>query len=160
MEAMNQRNVAPGVILIAIGTILFFVQATAIGGEVIVAVIGAGFLVAYAFTHQYGFLVPGGILTGLGLGIVWVTQEPGAGGAVLIGLGLGFGLVFVLDAVMKHTPAPWWPLIPGGILTTIGLVIETGNEGLLADVGWLWPIALIAVGAVLLLTQMTRRSST
>ena len=61
---MNQRNFVPGLILIAIGAILFLVQTTAIGGEVIVAVIGAAFLVAYAFTRQYGFLIPGGIVTG------------------------------------------------------------------------------------------------
>lgn len=153
---MTQRNLVPGLILIVLGAFLFFVQATGVGAEAIVAVIGAGFLVAYAVTRHYGFLVPGGILTGLGLGIVWEVSSPTAGGVVLIGLGLGFLSIWVVDAVMKHTPVAWWPIIPGGILGTIGFLVETGREGLLADLNWLWPAALIVVGVILLVGQMGR----
>jgi hypothetical protein len=154
---MTQRNLAPGLILIALGAFLFMVQTTGIGAEAIVAVIGAGFLIAYAVTRQYGFLVPGGIMTGLGLGIVWETELTSEGGAVLIGLGLGFLSIWVLDLIMKHTEVPWWPIIPGGILATIGVLIEAGGEGLLADVAQLWPVALIVIGGVLLLAQLNAR---
>jgi hypothetical protein len=154
---MTQRNMIPGLILIALGAFLFIVQATGVGAEAVVAVIGAGFLIAYAFTRQYGFLVPGGILTGLGAGIVWEVTAPTAGGVVLIGLGAGFLAIWVVDAVMKHTPVPWWPIIPGGILATIGVLVETGQEGLLREFTWLWPVALIAVGLILVLTQLGRR---
>jgi hypothetical protein len=157
---MTQRNLVPGLILIALGAFLFFVQATGVGAEAIVAVIGAGFLIAYGITRQYGFLVPGGILTGLGLGIVWETSTATAGGVVLIGLGLGFVSIWLVDLVMKHTPVAWWPLIPGGILATIGVLVETGREGLLAELTWLWPIALIVVGGILLVTQVGRRPGT
>lgn len=155
---MTQRNLVPGLILIVLGAFLFFVQATGAGAEAIVAVIGGGFLVAYAVTRNYGFLVPGGILTGLGLGIVWETSAATAGGVVLIGLGLGFVTIWAIDLLMKHTPAPWWPLIPGGILATIGFLVETGREGLVSELSWLWPVALIAIGLVLLFTTTVRRS--
>lgn len=155
---MTQRNLVPGLILIALGAFLFFVQATGVGGEAILVIIGGGFLIAYAVTRQYGFLVPGGIITGLGLGVIWEVSAPTAGGVVLIGLGLGFVSIWLLDVVMRHTPVPWWPLIPGGILATIGVLVETGQEGLLSELTWLWPVALIVVGAVLLLTQLGRRS--
>lgn len=154
---MTQRNMIPGLMLIALGAILFIVQATGVGAEAVVAVIGAGFLIAYAFTRQYGFLVPGGILTGLGAGIVWEVTAPTAGGVVLIGLGTGFLAIWVVDALVKHTPLPWWPIIPGGILATIGVLVETGREGLLREFTWLWPGALIAVGIILVLTQLGRR---
>lgn len=155
---MTQRNLVPGLILIALGAFLFFVQSTGVGAEAIVAVIGAGFLIAYGLTRQYGFLVPGGILTGLGLGIVWETAAPTAGGVVLIGLGLGFVSIWAVDMLMRHTPVPWWPLIPGGILATIGFLVETGREGLLSELNWLWPVALIVIGVVLLFTTTVRRS--
>jgi hypothetical protein len=154
---MTQRNVIPGLVLIVLGAFLFFVQASGVGAEAVVAVIGAGFLIAYAFTRQYGFLVPGGIMTGLGLGIVWEVTAPAAGGVVLIGLGAGFLAIWAVDALMKHTPVPWWPIIPGGILATIGVLVETGQEGLLQEFTWLWPVALIAVGLILVLNQMGRR---
>lgn len=155
---MNQRNLVPGLLLIGIGAFLYLVQATDVGGEAIVLVIGAGLLVAYAFTRLYGFLVPGSIMTGLGLGILWVTQAADDGGAVLIGLGLGFAMIALADWVFKHTPVPWWPLIPGGILATIGVLVETGSRGRLADLTWIWPIVLIVVGAILVVVQLSRRS--
>jgi hypothetical protein len=154
---MTQRSFVPGLILIALGIFLFVVQATGVGAEAIVAVIGVGFLLAYALTRQYGFLVPGGILTGLGLGIVWEVTAPTAGGVVLIGLGSGFLAIWVVDALMKHTPVPWWPIIPGGILATIGFLVETGRQGLLAELNWLWPATLIVVGVILVMTQFGKR---
>jgi hypothetical protein len=154
---MDQRNLVPGLILIGLGAFLFLAQVTGVGAEAIVAVIGIGFLLAYGFTREYGFLVPGGIMAGLGLGIVWETNVGSAGGSVVLGLGLGFLAIFVVDLLMKHTDAPWWPLIPGGILATIGLLIESGEEGVLADLTWLWPVLLIGAGVVLLLTQLTHR---
>ncbi len=156
---MDTRLV-PGLILIGLGAFLFLAQVTGVGAEAIVAVIGIGFLLAYGFTREYGFLVPGGIMTGLGFGIVWETNVGGAGGSVVLGLGLGFIAIFVVDLLRKHTDAPWWPLVPGGILTTIGVLIESGEEGLLADLTWLWPLILIAAGAALLLTQLTGRRDT
>jgi hypothetical protein len=153
---MNRHSVVPGIVLIALGVFLLTAQTTGVGGEAIVAVIGAGFLVAYGFTRQYGFLVPGGIVTGLGLGIIVETQLVGGGGAVLIGLGVGFISIYLVDAVVAGRPAGWWPVIPGGILTTIGVLIVAGREGWLSEIMRLWPLALIAIGAYLVLVQLRR----
>ena len=110
---MNTRNLAPGVILIALGALFFLAQLTDLGGEAVVAVIGGAFLVAYAFTRQYGFLVPGGIMTGLGLGILSQSQAtPDAGGVVVIGLGAGFLSIYLIDLLVRRTSALWWPIIP------------------------------------------------
>jgi hypothetical protein len=154
---MHQRNLILGLLLIGAGLYFAYVQATGSGGEAIVALIGAGFLVAYAVTRAYGFLVPGAIMTGLGLGVLWETQVGDAGGVVVIGLGLGFIAIYVIDAIVRRSQALWWPLIPGGILTIVGVATESENQGLLEDLGWLWPIALIAVGGLLVLLQVRER---
>ena len=60
----------PGVILIAVGVTLFAVQLLHLDADVIVLVIGLVFAVAFAGTRRYGLLIPAGILTGLGVGIV------------------------------------------------------------------------------------------
>ncbi|MDQ2673734.1 MAG: hypothetical protein M3Y40_03690 [Chloroflexota bacterium] len=152
---MQERNVVPGLILIGLGVLFGIVQLTAVGGEAAVAVIGGGLLIGYAFTRHYGYLVPGGILTGLGIGIIWQAQVlDDAGGAVLVGLGTGFLTVYLIDLFVRRGRALWWPIIPGGITLTIGLLLETGRGGTLAGTAPLWPIALVVIGAALLLRQV------
>ena len=155
---VNTRNLAPGLILIALGALFFVVQVTGVGGEAVVAVIGAAFLAAYAFTRQYGFLVPGGIMSGLGVGIVLQSQATAEeGGVVVIGLGLGFLSIYVIDLLVRRSSRLWWPLVPGGILTAIGILIEADRVEVLTGLDWLWPLVLIAIGAIVLLSQVRRR---
>jgi hypothetical protein len=139
-----------GLLLIAIGSALLLVMATDLGGEVFVLLIGAGFLGAYALTSAYGFLVPGGILTGLGTGIL-VESWGGPSEAVTLGLGTGFLAIAVIDRLRGSTGSGWWwPLIPGSILTITAASTVTG----LRDLGsYLLPAALIVVGALLLVRR-------
>ena len=142
----------PGVILIAVGATLFAVQLLNLDGDVIVLVIGLIFAAAYAATRRYGLLIPAGILTGLGAGIL-LENSGVMGEPVVLGLGLGFFAIFAADVLATGARAPgrWWPLIPGAILTVIAAVESTfGSEGArLISQGW--PILLIAAGAWLLL---------
>ncbi|MGH2522891.1 MAG: hypothetical protein ACRDH2_10350, partial [Anaerolineales bacterium] len=60
---------------------------------------------------------------------------------------LGLGLTFMLLAGL---PTPQgrmrWPLIPGGILAVMGLLIAIGfGQG----INYIWPVALILVGLYL-----------
>lgn len=157
---MSQRSLAPGLILIGLGVLLLLVQTTSIGGEAVVAVIGAGFLIAYFATRAYGFLVPGGIMLGLGLGILYQVEFGGEGGAVLIGLGLGFVSIWLISVLMRDPIRHWWPIIPGGILATTGVLVEAEQTGFLESYGDLWPLILVAIGVVLLIAQATRRNET
>lgn len=147
----------PGVILIAVGLTLFAVQLLNLDGDVIVLVIGLVFAVAFAATRRYGLLIPAGIMTGLGTGIllknVGVMGEP-----VVLGLGLGFLAIYAADVLTSgaNVPGRWWPLIPGAILTIIAAAESTfGEEGArLVTQGW--PVLLIAAGAWLLLRGRAR----
>jgi hypothetical protein len=142
----------PGVILILVGAALFAVQLLHLNADVIVLVIGLIFATAYVASRRYGLLIPAGILTGLGTGIVLedvgYTRE-----AVLLGLGLGFLAIYGVDRVTSgaRRPGRWWPLIPGAILTVIaGASGAFGPEGERAiEQGW--PIVLVVAGAWLLL---------
>ena len=154
---MSNRNMAPGLILIALGALFFLVQVTGVGGEAVVAVIGGAFLIAYASTRQYGFLVPGGIMTGLGLGIVLESQATTAGGVVVIGLGVGFLSIYVIDLFVRGGFAMWWPIIPGGILTAIGILVEADQAEILSELEWAWPLVLVAIGVMVLVRQSRRR---
>lgn len=149
----DQRRIA-GLLLIAGGSLWAVVVATDLDGTVVVPGVGAAFLIAYLATRRFGLLVPGGIVTGLGVGLV-VTAQGGPEAAPLLGLGLGFLSISAIDRLLGEGDAAWWPLIPGGILTVLGGAQITG----IRDAGrFLVPAALILVGAVLVLRPARRRS--
>lgn len=139
-----------GLLLIAIGAALLIMLTTDVGGEVVVGFLGLGFLAAYAATRTYGFLVPGGILTGLGAGLV-VESQGGPGGSVVLGLGCGFLAIALIDRLVSSSDGVWWwPLIPGGVLVVAGASSLTGVPNLEV---YLVPAALIVIGAALLLRR-------
>ena len=142
----------PGVILIVVGAALFAVQLLHLDADVIVLIIGLVFITAFVVTRRYGLLIPAGILTGLGAGIL--LEDYGARGEpTLLGLGLGFLAIYAVDRLTTGARGPgrWWPLIPGAVVTVVAGASGTfGDEGARAiEQGW--PIILIAAGAWLLL---------
>lgn len=137
----------PGVLLVILGVVLLVATQAGVGGEIVVFTIGACFLVAWAITREYGLLVPGGILSGLGAGIL-LEQQVEEGGLVVLGLGLGFLLIALLTS--SRMPAWWWPLVPGGVLTIVGLAGLREAEGLLGDIARWWPGVLVLLGVWLI----------
>lgn len=142
----------PGVILVVVGLTLFAVQLLDLDADVIVLVIGLVFVFAFVATRRYALLIPAGVLTGLGSGIV--LEDLGvAGEPVVLGLGLGFLAIYAADVLTTgaREPGRWWPLVPGTILTVIAGAESTfGPEGArVIELGW--PVILIAAGAWLLL---------
>lgn len=142
----------PGVVLIAVGVTLFAVQLLNLDGDVIVLVIGLVLAVAYAATRRYGLLMPAGIMTGLGSGIL-LENSGVMGEPVVLGLGLGFLAIYAGDLIATgaREPGRWWPLIPGTILTIIAGAESTFGADGARVIAQGWPILLIAAGAWLLL---------
>lgn len=141
-----------GLLLIAIGGALLIVLTTDVGGEVVVVFLGLGFLVAYLPTRTYGFLVPGGILTGLGAGMVAASQG-GPGVSVPLGLGCGFLAIALIDRLVGASGGVWWwPLIPGGILVTGSVSNLSGVPNLER---YVVPGVLIIIGVALLVRRPT-----
>jgi hypothetical protein len=139
-------NRTVGLLLIAIGSALLLVTTTDLGGEVVVALLGIGFLGAYGLTSAYGFLVPGAILAGLGTGII-VESWGGPGEAVPLGLGVGFLAIAVVDRLRGSVGSGWWwPLIPGGVLTVTAASTLSGLRDLER---YLLPTVLIVTGVLL-----------
>lgn len=153
---MAPRRSVAGIILIVLGILFLLGQRLDVGGEAMVAIIGVAFLVAYALTGQYGFLVPGGIMTGLGIGIIYEDRLDARGAPVLLGLGAGFLAIYVISAMRERKPGDWWPLIPGSILAVIGLMLASNATGALATVGRWWPLALVLIGLYIILRRPVR----
>jgi hypothetical protein len=149
----SHSQLSAAVTLIAIGAGTLAVRAAGPGaGSLLVLVLGIAFTTAFAVTRQYGLLVPGGILTGLGTGIVVSQQIAGTdqttAAVVVLGLGLGFLSIWVIGSLLRVADSHWWPLVPGGILALVGGALLVGGQAV--QVLDSWPLVLIGLGIVVL----------
>jgi F0F1-type ATP synthase assembly protein I len=161
----DQRLIA-GVVLIVFGMLMLLATFTnsSILGLSILPILGVLFIVWGLLARLPGPMIPGGILTGLGLGILLsqyaFSSSTGEtqGGIVLLGLGIGFLLIIPLAWIVSPV-RHWWALIPGGILTFIGIALLIGGPALTVAsiLGRLWPIIPIAVGMFLIWRLLRKR---
>jgi hypothetical protein len=160
--AAPQSNRTTGIVLIIIGAIALLGQFLAQFNMtyLILPGLGLGFIAWGILTRKAGLLIPGGILSGIGLGVVLSDSissgaESEMGGAVfLLSFAAGWGLITLLSAIFTDE-THWWPLIPGGIMAAIGAALLIGDSALtvLEFVGRTWPILLIAIGVYLIWRQ-------
>ena len=162
MNEKKTNNLIGGMILIGIGLLALVGQFVDLQlgeyvGLMILPALGVIFLVWGIIARDFGPLIPGGILSGLGLGIILgekVSWPEGVdeGGAFLLAFALGWGLITLLSALVT-AKTQWWPLIPGGIIGLVGPAVFFG--GILwptlnvMNLGW--PVALIILGVSVIL---------
>lgn len=166
-RARGEQSWVAGAVLITVGALLLIAQVAGseLMGLLVLPAIGLVFLVAGLVSRRAGFMVPAGILLGLGAGLLLGTRvltgisDDASGGIVVLGLGAGFILVMLLSTLTREG-AHWWPLIPGGILSLIGGALLVGEEaaGVVGNVlTYAWPLGLIALGAWFLLRAAVRQ---
>jgi len=157
-EGRNDGAWVGGLILIVIGLVFLAGQFVTNASHYVVLGVGLTFLVAFFATRNYGFLVPAGIVSGVGVGLVLMLVEPGriGSGLLLVSLGIGFIAIWVVGALFRLRENHPWPFIPGGILVTVGTISLAGTR--YGDVARLaWPVALIVLGLAFLLRRFARR---
>ena len=150
-----------GLVLVTIGLAFLLGQLLPNAGRFVPLLVGLSFLAVFLVTRNYGFLVPGGIVTGVGAGVVLAVEDQGrvGGGLFLVSLGIGFIGIYVVGALFRLRENHPWPLVPGGILATLGAITLAGTR--YGDVSrYAWPVALIALGAAFLLRGLLRRPPT
>jgi len=147
-------------LLIAIGALMLVANLAGGGnlaGGLVLLAIGAAFAMAYVLSRKYGFLVPAGILTGLGGGVligqVANASENDLGIYATLGLGIGFLLIYAVDAIVTGSFIRFWPVIPGGIMFLVGGGLATNNEGFLKTIGTWSPALLVLIGVWLLFVR-------
>jgi hypothetical protein len=155
------RQYLIGAMIIVFGLLALLATLTesAFIGEAMALAIGLAFVAWGTLARQPGFMIPGGILSGIGVGVL-LSQYVFAGasgevqgGVITLCMGLGFLLIMPLQQYLtKVDRFYWWPAIPGGILSFVGLSLLLGSVGLTALnwLGRLWPLALIIAGVVIL----------
>jgi hypothetical protein len=160
-----QKKVFPfgGILLVLAGLFMLLNQFVEIniGGGIFFGALGLFFILWGATNRNAGLLIPGGIITGLSIGIflvedVTVVPEHYQGGVFVIALGAGFALITLLTRLFTGQ-AHWWALIVAGILSLVGtgiIIVEMPSEGLLKQTveaifnasQYLWPLVLVGLG--------------
>ncbi len=109
--------------------------------------IGALLVAGYLYGRNYGLLIPGCILLGVGSGRVLDARFSGIDNPYF-GLGLGFLAIYFV-ALAYERRSHWWPLIPGTVLLLVGLSLEDELVRYIFSQGW--PLILVLVGLVILI---------
>ncbi len=154
---------------IAVGVILFlFGMATLLQrwfgiGNYLVLLLGLGMLSWGSVSRRTGWIIPGGVLTGIGVGILamegpWQLPMESQNGLFLLCFSLGWFLITILTAIFTCTQ--WWALIPGGIMALIGgSILVTNGAVRWLDLNLVYAIILIVVGLILLVTRGRSRKN-
>jgi len=155
-EDRRCRRLTGGFLLIWIGAALLLTHWLDIG-SVLVLLIGVGLLLWGTLIRRVGWIIPGGVLSGIGLGILidqgpWNIPSLNHNGLFLLCFALGWFLICVLASLVTARIL-WWPLIPGGIMAIVGsLVLLTGDPRIWQDRADLLTasiLILIGVGLIL-----------
>src|SRR5437660_3846416 len=111
---------------------------------------------------RVGLIVAGSLITGFVVALVLVigpfggAQEHVIMGTALLGWALGWGLLVVLSTRWSHQPQRW-AIVPAALMALAGacLLIFKPDANAMNLLGWIWPLALIAL-AVWMTVQARR----
>jgi hypothetical protein len=152
INTRRNHRLAVGAILILFGAATLLQRWFDIGNYFIL-LLGLAMLVWGSISHRTGWIIPGGVLTGIGLGILanegpWRFPAADQNGVFLVCFAFGWFLITLLTAVFTCTQ--WWALIPGGIMALIGgSILITHGAIRWQDLNLVYAAVLIAVGLVL-----------
>jgi hypothetical protein len=148
-------------VVVGIGAFLLLGQFVSDVGEWIPLFIGLVFLAAFAARREYGFLVAGSIITGVGAGVVLQDIAPNdlSDAVMTLCIAAGFLSIWVVGTLLRLPGTHWWPFIPGGVLALVGAsqLSEADVDGVLR---W-WPLVIVVVGLLIIVRAWlsSRRSA-
>jgi hypothetical protein len=149
---LNHRIIG-GIILIFFGAIILFQRWFDVSTYAVL-LFGCAMLVWGSVSRRSGWIIPGGVLSGIGLGILvmegpWHFPVEQQNGVFLLCFALGWFLITLLTALFTCTQ--WWALIPGGIMALIGgSILVTNGAVRWEDLNMVYAAILIIVGLILL----------
>lgn len=154
MTDIIENKRVTGIILMVLGVSFYAFQHYGGHHTIPIFLVGGAFLAAYFYKKIYGLLIPGCIITGVGLGILFDQSFFVAGNSILIFLGLGFAAIYLIATVCEgHTH--WWPIIPAMVLIAVGVFVEYGY--LLSYLGKCWPLIFLVSGLLLIYSSFQDR---
>ncbi|MCA1839650.1 MAG: DUF4097 family beta strand repeat-containing protein [Actinomycetota bacterium] len=137
-----------GVVLIAIGAFTLLERITHLSFSFVPLVIGIAFLAGWSRNKFRGFLIAGGVLTGLGAGSLAGSFSPAAYSGFLSLSGLAAGFILA-GALSRRSGLLWEYIVAGGLL--FSAFISNSVVAFSPAVAQIvFPASVIVIGALLL----------
>jgi uncharacterized membrane protein HdeD (DUF308 family) len=161
-NSIQSHRLAAGILLILLGLTVLLQQWFDVSSFAIL-LLGWAMLAWGSFSHRSGWIIAGGVLSGIGLGILamegpWNFPAEQQSGIFLLCFAMGWFLITLLTAIF--TCAQWWALIPGGIMAVIGgSILVTRGAVRWQDLNLVYAPTLIFVGAFLLVYKGRSRKN-
>ena len=159
---IHYHRLAGGILLILFGLTVLLQQWFDISNYAIL-LLGCAMLAWGSFSRRTGWIIPGGVLSGIGLGILlmegpWKFPAEQQSGVFLLCFALGWFLITLLTAIF--TCPQWWAIIPGGIMAGMGgSILVTRGAVRWQDLNLVYALALIFVGLFLLVYRGRSRKN-
>ncbi|MCP4418751.1 MAG: hypothetical protein GY805_19205 [Chloroflexi bacterium] len=148
----------PAYVMWAVAALVALIELNILRGELIplfvLTAVALPFLFGYLRNReQWGLLIPAYVLLAVGV-MVWLIER-GILNDLLIPAYVMFAIAIPFFVVYGRNSQHWWALIPGGIMTVIGLSF------LIAETmaGYVVPAVLILAGIWILARQFIHRES-
>lgn len=146
----------PGFTLLGLGTLIGFGDRLgALGPALFLGSIGLSFAVIYLIRRGdfWWAIIPGGVLLSLALMLALTPYLEGVAlpAILFLGMAVTFALVYLVSLGQERMT---WALIPAGILGVMGILMFLSLGGL---INYVWALALIVVGAYMLLRAFRPR---
>jgi hypothetical protein len=146
----------PGFTLLGLATLIGFGDRLgALGPALFLGSIGLSFAVIYLIRRGdfWWAIVPGGVLLSLALMLALSPYLDGVAlpAILFLGMAVTFALVYLVSLGGERMT---WALIPAGILGVMGILMFLSLGGL---INYIWALALIVVGAYMLLRAFRPR---
>jgi hypothetical protein len=147
----------PAYVLLAVAAMLLLSETVllpdAFQATFFLTAIALPFLVVYLLNRaQWWPLIPAYVL--LSIGVMIPLEELGVLSDFLVPAYVMFVIAIPFFVVYIRNPKQWWPLIPGGIMTTIGLSFL-----LVEAFQYVFPALVILVGLWVLMRSFTRKET-
>lgn len=150
-----------GIVLILIGLLALAPQLVPsdLVGLAFLPGLGLIFLAWGVAARNEALFIPGGILSGIGLGIILIEKvftglgDEAQGGVFMLAFALGWVVIPVLGRLVTGK-AHWWPFVPAGMIGLLGAALVIGGETLTwvgKSLSYLWPLVLIGIGLYVIL---------
>ena len=148
-----------GVLLVLVDAgllIQYFVPGVS-AGTLVLAALGLVFIAAWLFGRSRWAVVPGLLILALATaGLARELNIYDGPGLTAIALAVAFLLIWLLDYARGRRST--WPLWGMAIFGLVGLVQVSGRIAGIPELGALWPVLIIVLGVLLLLSARRRTS--
>lgn len=147
-----------GILLVLVGVALLIQAALPTyvsAGTVLLFAIGAALVAGWLFGGSWLAAIPGLLLLALGAaGLVKELNIYNGPGTTALSLAVAFVLIWAIGLARERRSR--WPLVAGAILGLIGLVQISGQLTNIPELTVVWPVVIIVVGVLLLISARRR----